>query len=87
MGLGLTIIDSNICVAVTEGLLAPKHFRIMERKYLSDFNLITLDNGMKFRIPQEVRNYLVYRYGKAWNVPQTEKGDWQDDCGDLERIL
>lgn len=65
----------------------PKHFRIMERKYLDDFNSITLNNGMKFRVPNDVKTYLVYRYGKTWSVPQTEKDNWQDDCGDLERIL
>lgn len=65
----------------------PKHFRIMEKKYLGEFDLIYLDNGMKFRVPKDVQTYLVYRYGTSWNVPQTEKGDWQDDCGDLERMM
>ena len=62
----------------------PKHFRIMEKKYLDDLINIKIGDKTTFRVPRRSKEYLEYRYGPDWEVPQSQKGRWQDDCGDME---
>lgn len=60
----------------------PSHFRIMKSKFLLD--LINLEiNNFTYQVPKNYEEWLIYRYGKTWNVSQVSKGDWKDDCGDL----
>ena len=62
----------------------PGHFRVMHSKYLLD--LVKKNIGeFNYLIPRDSEEWLIYRYGKNWNIPQLSKKDWKDDCGDLGR--
>ena len=60
----------------------PGHFRIMESRFLINLVNKEVDN-FSFLVPFNYDEWLIYRYGKDWNIPKKTKGDWKDDCGDL----
>ena len=60
----------------------PGHFRVMESKFLKD--LVQQEvNDFIYSVPNNKEQWLIYRYGNEWNIPQSSKGNWKDDCGDL----
>ena len=60
----------------------PGFYRVMEAKYLKDLKKFVLNQSV-FLIPEDEIGWLKFRYGENWNVPQSTKKDWKDDCGDL----
>ena len=40
-------------------------------------------NGFNYFVTKDKKEWLEFRYGRNWNIPQTKKGDWKKDCGDL----
>lgn len=70
--------DERFCINFSE----PLCYRVMPSFFLND--LIEKDiNGVRYKIPVKIEEWLIYRYGSDWNVPQFEKGDWKLDCGDI----
>ena len=39
-----------------------------------------------FKIPGDIEEWLVMRYGEDWKTPKTYKGDWKEECGDLQKM-
>lgn len=60
----------------------PKCIRIMDPNFLKKLKNFELD-GAVFKIPENETDWLEYRYGKSWNVPENSKGNWQETCGDI----
>ena len=63
----------------------PGYVRRQPKKYflnLDSFNF----NGRLYPIPSEPEEWLEMRYGEDWNIPKTYKGDWKDDCFDIEKV-
>lgn len=60
----------------------PKYFRIMNKKFLTKMVKENI-NGFNYFVPKDKKEWLEFRYGRNWNIPQTKKGDWKKDCGDL----
>ncbi|MCG7496848.1 hypothetical protein MHO82_08235 [Vibrio sp. Of7-15] len=59
--------------------------RAQDEKYFNDLSIFNYDNHDYF-IPGHIEEWLVVRYGPDWKTPKTYKGDWKDDCFDLEKI-
>lgn len=55
----------------------PKHFDT-----LTNFDCY----GYTFKLPGDMEEWLVKRYGEDWRIPKTYKGDWKDECLDLEKL-
>lgn len=72
------VADERFCINFSE----PGCYRVMPATFLVELTEKEI-NGMRYKIPLEIDSWLIYRYGKNWNVPQTEKGDWKLDCGDI----
>ena len=60
----------------------PNCFRIMSEKFLTDLIKENVE-GFEYRVPKEKFEWLDYRYGKNWNIPESKKNDWKIDCGEL----
>lgn len=72
------VADERFCINFSE----PLCYRVMPSSFLHD--LIEKEiNGVRYKIPRQIEDWLIYRYGSDWNVPQSEKGDWKLDCGDI----
>ena len=62
----------------------PNKFRIMPRDFLHNLKLEYFSEiGTQVNLPTNTVDWVVYRYGHSWNVPETSKGDWTETCGDL----
>jgi hypothetical protein len=62
----------------------PHAYRVMPSKFLTE--LVSSDvRGFEYDVPDSLDDWLVYRYGLNWEVPQSAKGDWKLDCGDLAK--
>lgn len=42
--------------------------------------------GYVYKLPGFIEDWLVERYGEDWKIPKIYKGDWKDECPDLERL-
>ena len=51
-------------------------------KNLDSFNFC----GRLYPIPSEPEQWLKMRFGEDWQIPKIYKGDWKDDCFDIEKI-
>lgn len=60
----------------------PNHFRIMNEKFLTRMVRENIE-GFNYFVPKDKEEWLEFRYGRNWNIPQSKKGDWKKDCGDL----
>ena len=59
----------------------PSHYRIMKSKFLLD--LISLEiNNFTYQVPKIMKKWS-YIDTVTWNISQSSKGNWKDDCGDL----
>lgn len=47
-------------------------------KYFNDFEILTF-SGMEFNIPKDYKNYLKYRYGSNWIIPDSDWITERDD--------
>ena len=63
-----------------EGYVRTQEFRHFDT--LTDFECY----GYTFKLPGDIEDWLVKRYGDDWMIPKTYKGDWKDECPDLEKI-
>ena len=54
----------------------------MNKKFLTKMVKENI-NGFNYFVPKDKKEWLEFRYGRNWNIPQTKKGDWKKDCGDL----
>ena len=70
--------DEHFCINFSE----PGCYRVMPSTCLTNLQDKEI-NGVCYKIPVKIEEWLVYRYGSDWNVPQFEKGDWKLDCGDI----
>ncbi|MDN3608484.1 LicD family protein [Vibrio ostreicida] len=61
------------------------YVRKQELRYFQKLDVIKF-KSKKYFIPGDIEDWLVARYGPDWKVPKTYKGDWKDDCFDLELI-
>jgi len=56
----------------------------------SFFNKGNLDSinfrGRQYPLPGEIEKWLEMRYGNDWRVPKTYKGDWKEECFDMNKI-
>jgi len=59
--------------------------RKQEIKYFNKLDIFTY-NGVEYKIPGFIEEWLVFRYGSDWNVPKTYKGDWKEECGGLKML-
>ena len=71
-------IDERFAINFSE----PHFFRIMDIKFLTRLKEENI-NGFNYLVPWDKLEWLNYRYGKNWNIPEDEKKDWKIDCGDL----
>ena len=60
----------------------PNCFRIMSEKFLTDLIKENVE-GFEYLVPKDKFEWLDYRYGENWNIPETKKKDWKIDCGDI----
>jgi hypothetical protein len=72
------VADKRFCINFSE----PGCYRVMPSSFLNDLMEKEI-NGVCYKIPVKIEEWLVYRYGSDWNVPQLQKGDWKLDCGDI----
>lgn len=42
---------------------------------------------MEFKVPAETEEYLVYRYGKNWKIPNRDYVHYKDDGAIVKRSL
>ncbi len=63
----------------------PGYVRRQPKKYFLNLDAFNF-NGRSYPIPSEPEEWLEMRYGKDWRIPKTYKGDWKDDCHDIEKI-
>jgi len=70
--------DRNLLVNFCE----PGYIRVVPRKFLAELKNQIID-GHHFPVPLDDQEWLRHRYGDTWAVPQSNKGDWRDDCNDL----
>lgn len=59
--------------------------RLQRLHFIKNYRILNLNNK-SVHVPDELDEWLVMRYGKNWNIPHTEKGDWKNDCDDLLRL-
>lgn len=63
----------------------PGYVRRQSIKYFSNLDSIQF-GGRVYPVPSAPEEWLEMRYGQDWRVPKTYKGDWKDDCYDIEQI-
>ena len=39
--------------------------------------------GYEYNCPNDIDEYLAFRYGEDWKVPKIKKGDWRKDAANL----
>jgi len=72
--------DSMFAINFSE----PTKFRIMPQKYLINLKSKYYKKiGTVVNIPADAESWAEYRYGPSWNIPENQKGDWTETCGDL----
>ncbi|HOF06724.1 MAG TPA: LicD family protein [Bacteroidales bacterium] len=54
-------------------------------KYFFNLDTIIFHN-VKYFMPSNIEEWLIFRYGNDWNIPKTYKGDWKEECGDIIRL-
>lgn len=59
--------------------------RLQQKKYFVKKSEIIF-GGQIVLLPGYIDEWLVSRYGPDWRVPKKYKGDWKDDCYDIERL-
>ena len=72
------VADERFCINFSE----PGCYRVMPSAFLTNLKDKEI-NGVCYQIPEKIEEWLIYRYGSDWKVPQFEKGDWKLDCGDI----
>ncbi len=60
--------------------------RIQEEKFFRELSEYNYAWG-SIPMPRDIDEWLTCRYGKSWRTPKTYKGDWKDDCYDIEPII
>lgn len=61
------------------------YVRIQELKHfetLTDYECY----GYSFKLPGDIEDWLVKRFGEDWRIPKFYKGDWKQDCKDIHRL-
>jgi len=61
------------------------YVRKQNERYFNNLDEISF-KGNAYKTPPHLEEWLEMRYGKDWRTPKTYKGDWKDDCFDLEKI-
>ena len=61
------------------------YVRKQNARYFNKLDEISFQ-GNNYNTPPYIEEWLEMRYGKDWGTPKTYKGDWKDDCFDLEKI-
>ena len=62
----------------------PGYIRRQPKKYFLNLDTFIL-NGRSYPVPSEPEDWLEMRYGRDWHIPKTYKGDWKDECHDIEK--
>lgn len=61
------------------------YVRKQSARYFNRLDKISFQ-GINYNTPPYLDEWLEMRYGKDWKTPKTYKGDWKDDCFDLEKL-
>lgn len=62
----------------------PSKYRVMPEYFLTNLKEEFVGTvGVNVNLPLDVIDWAVFRYGEAWKVPEIQKGDWTETCGDL----
>lgn len=61
------------------------YVRKQSAKYFEKLGNISFQDA-NYNTPPYLDEWLEMRYGKDWRTPKTYKGDWKDDCFDLEKL-
>jgi phosphorylcholine metabolism protein LicD len=61
------------------------YVRTQNLKYFTSLSSIHM-SGKDFPAPGYLEEWLVVRYGEGWKTPKIYKGDWKDDCFDLQKL-
>ena len=71
-------VDDRFAINFSE----PRCFRIMPKSFLTNLTTLMVKE-IEFQVPFERIEWLHYRYGSNWNVPETKKSHFAETCGDL----
>lgn len=63
----------------------PGYLRAQPRKYFIELNQLYW-LGKNYPVPENLEEWLVFRYGVDWNIPKHTKDDWKLECHDLVRL-
>ena len=58
--------------------------RTQDVKYFHESSEIYFQ-GRAFPAPAPLEEWLEMRYGKDWRIPKTFKGDWKEECFDMQQ--
>lgn len=58
------------------------NIRIMDAHFLLELENKVYD-GREIAVPKKSLEWLIMRYGENWKTPKGQKGNWQEDCGDM----
>ncbi len=61
----------------------PGFIRKQARMYFENLPRLEWD-GFSYPVPSNLDEWLAFRYGDDWREPKTFKGDWREECGDIE---
>jgi hypothetical protein len=61
------------------------YIRKQDARYFDNLGKVFF-HGQSYSCPPYLEEWLEMRYGKEWKTPKTYKGDWKDDCFDMEKI-
>ena len=50
-------------------------------RFIKEVKFMTFD-GVKYPVPNHLEEFLTWKYGD-WNVPKTNKSEWQDESPNL----
>lgn len=57
--------------------------RTQDLKYFQESSEIVFQ-GRSYPVPAPLEEWLEMRYGKDWKTPKTYKGDWKEECFDMQ---
>jgi hypothetical protein len=70
--------EGGFCVNFSER----NHVRIQPSNFFMNLKS-EYYSSLLLRVPKKIDEWLIYRYGENWMIPDGSKGDWKLQCGDL----
>lgn len=82
------VIDFNFWYRNNEFVLNYAEEGFIRKQSSLFFDQLTFSTfkGQIYPLPGNIEEWLCMRYGNDWRIPKKSKGDWKEECGDMESL-